>query len=127
MQENNHRQNDRDSLFLQADIRLPDQPDIFRIKIRNLSSTGCMAESAILAEIGTKIEINIRNLGWVNGIVVWVIDTRFGIAFEDAIDPKVARQTIRISDDVDDKCVRRPMMVSAGPLDPAPTPRFRTI
>ncbi|MEY2944284.1 MAG: hypothetical protein RLY97_2298 [Pseudomonadota bacterium] len=126
MPESNHRQNDRDSLFLQANLRLPDQPDEYRVKIRNLSANGCMAESGITALVGTKIEIDIRNLGWIVGTVVWVIDSRMGIAFEDPIDPRVARQTIRITGDVDEMCVRRPMIVPASPVE-TPTPRFRTI
>ncbi len=126
MPNNNHRLNDRDSLFLQAKLRLPDQPDQYGIKIRNLSANGCMAESNITAVTGTKIEIDIRNLGWVLGNVVWVIDNRMGIAFEDPIDPLVARQTIRITGDVDEMCVRRPMIVPASPVE-TPTPRFRTL
>jgi hypothetical protein len=37
------------------------------------------------------LEIEIRNIGWVEGTVAWVQDDRFGIAFRHEIDSQVVR------------------------------------
>lgn len=84
----------RDSLFLMADIRLAGEDDVHRIKVRNLSKGGMMAEGGGSVERGAQLSINLRNIGWVDGVVAWVQDTRFGIAFASEIDPKLARAPV---------------------------------
>ena len=83
----------RDSLFVMAGLRLPGREREHRVKVRNLSAGGLMAESDLRVAIGTAVEIEVRNLGWVPGVVAWVQDNRFGIAFADEIDPLAARAT----------------------------------
>ncbi|MFN4135687.1 MAG: PilZ domain-containing protein [Novosphingobium sp.] len=89
--DNDHRQLGRDSLFLMAEVRLLDCDAEHRIKVRNLSAGGMMAEGAVKVQRGTRLEVNLRNIGWVEGVVAWVQDNRFGIAFVEEIDPKLAR------------------------------------
>ena len=91
MDESENRQIARDSLFVMADLRLPGSNEEHRIKVRNLSAGGMMGEGAVRVARGDQIEVNIRNIGWVEGSVAWVQDDRFGVAFHDEIDPKVAR------------------------------------
>ncbi|MBW8753073.1 MAG: PilZ domain-containing protein [Sphingomonadales bacterium] len=86
-----NRQIARDSLFVMADLRLSGSSEEHRIKVRNLSAGGMMGEGAIRVARGDEIEVNIRNIGWVEGSVAWVQDDRFGVAFRTEIDPKVAR------------------------------------
>ena len=86
-----NRQIARDSLFVMADLRLPDSQAEHRIKVRNLSAGGMMGEGALRVSRGDLVEVNIRNIGWVEGSVAWVQDDRFGVAFHEEIDPKVAR------------------------------------
>jgi len=81
----------RDSLFVMAGLRLPGRDREHRVKVRNLSSGGLMAEGDLRVAVGTAVEIEVRNLGWVAGAVAWVQDNRFGIAFAQEIDPLVAR------------------------------------
>lgn len=50
-----------------------------------------MAEGAVLAMRGLVVWVNLRNIGWVEGSIAWVQENRFGIAFRDEIDPKLAR------------------------------------
>jgi hypothetical protein len=38
----------------------------------------------------------LRNIGWVGGSVAWKQDDRFGIAFLEEIDPKVARAPVAV-------------------------------
>lgn len=88
------RQVDRDSLFLLAQLRVDGQDQSHRVKVRNLSAGGMMAEGDIKVMRGALVELELRNLGWVEGTVAWKQDNRFGIAFVDDIDPKLARDTI---------------------------------
>jgi PilZ domain len=91
MDEAEQRQLARDSLFVMADLRLDGSEGEHRVKVRNLSSGGMMAEGPLRVVRGGVIWVNIRNIGWVEGSIAWVQDSRFGIAFRDEIDPKVAR------------------------------------
>jgi hypothetical protein len=89
-----HRQLGRDSLFLMADLRLDGQDGEHRVRVRNLSAGGMMAEGAVRVVRGTTLNAHLRHIGWVEGVVAWVQDNRFGIAFAEQIDPKLARETV---------------------------------
>jgi hypothetical protein len=89
-----NRQIARDSLFVMADLRLRDSAAEHRIKVRNLSAGGMMGEGIVRVSRGDLVEVNIRNIGWVEGSIAWVQDDRFGVAFQDEIDPKVARAPV---------------------------------
>lgn len=88
------RQVDRDSLFLLAQLRVGGHESQYRVKVRNLSAGGMMAEGAVEVSRGEVVEVELRNIGWVKGSVAWRQDNRFGIAFLDEIDPKRARAPI---------------------------------
>jgi hypothetical protein len=85
------RQIARDSLFVMADLRLDGSADEHRIKVRNLSAGGMMGEGSVRVSRGALVWVEVRNIGWVEGSIAWVQDSRFGIAFHEEIDPKVAR------------------------------------
>ena len=82
----------RDSLFLSADITLPDGGDPVRVKVRNLSDGGMMAEARLPVERGTRLVIELRNIGSLRGSVAWTQDDRFGIVFDNEIDSKKVRE-----------------------------------
>lgn len=84
----------RDSLFLMATVRLAGEEAEHRVKVRNLSAGGMMAEGEVRVERGTPLTVDLRNVGRVEGAVAWVQDKRFGIAFSDEIDPKVVRAPV---------------------------------
>ena len=94
MGENEHRQIARDSLFVMAELRLDGVEGEQRVRVRNLSSGGLMAEGTFRVQRGQMVWINIRNVGWVEGSVAWVQDTRFGVAFREEIDPQVVRNPV---------------------------------
>jgi len=100
------RQVSRDSLMLSAEVAVEGAAQTARVRVRNLSAGGMMAEGDVAAKRGHKITVNLRNIGKVEGTVAWVQDNRFGIAFVDSIDPKLARAP-----------------VASGTRDPA-SPRF---
>ena len=101
----------RDSLFVMAGLRLPGRDRELRVKIRNLSPGGLMAEGDLRVALGMPVEVEIRNLGWVPGSVAWVQENRFGIAFAEEIDPLVARAPA--ATDSPEFLLRRPKVVSA--------------
>jgi hypothetical protein len=100
------RQVDRDSLLLIAQLRIDGDETEYRVKVRNLSAGGMMADGSVPVGRGALISIGLRNIGWIEGTVAWKQDERFGIAFLEDIDPKVARAP-----------------VATGAMD-VPTPRF---
>lgn len=106
MGNNEHRQIARDSLFVMAELRVDGLPGEHRVRVRNLSAGGMMAEGPLVVQRGQMITIKLRNLGWVEGSVAWVQDSRFGIAFRTEIDPKIARAPA-ISHDSDAELRRR--------------------
>lgn len=99
MNEGDNRQVERDSLFLMADLRVDGLEGEYRIKVRNLSAGGMMGEGPVRVVRGAIVDVNIRNVGWVEGSVAWVQDNRFGVAFRDDIDPKLARAPVGVGED----------------------------
>jgi hypothetical protein len=85
------RQVNRDSLFLLAQVRVDGQDVDYRVKVRNLSAGGMMAEGMAKVMRGSLVMVELRNIGWVEGSVAWKQGDRFGIAFVDEIDPVVVR------------------------------------
>jgi hypothetical protein len=100
MDDNRHL--NRDSLFLMADMRVDGEDAEHRIKVRNLSAGGMMGEGRVRVARGKGVAVNIRNIGWVEGTVAWVQDERFGVAFIDEIDPKLARAPLATESHHDD-------------------------
>lgn len=99
----------RDSLFVMAELRVDGFDQEHRIKMRNLSPRGMMGEGTVRVTRGMIVHVNIRNIGWIEGSVAWVQDERFGVAFSEEIDPKVARTPVRAPDAL----VRRPALHDA--------------
>ena len=85
---------DRDSLFLLAQLRVDGDKTEYRVKVRNLSAGGMMAEGDVLVTRGSRVYVELRNIGWIEGSVAWRQENRFGIAFVDEIDPKKAREPV---------------------------------
>lgn len=111
-----HRQLARDSLFLMAEVRLVGSEAQYRVKVRNLSAGGMMAEGPMTVQRGSQIEVNLRNIGWVQGVVAWIQDNRFGIALINEIDPKLARAPL-VSGEGTPRFVKPPISFHGnGPL-----------
>jgi len=106
-----NRQIARDSLFVMADLRIIGADGEHRIKMRNLSAGGMMGEGPVQVSRGAAVSVNIRNIGWVDGTVAWVHQSRFGIAFRDEIDPAIVRMPVK---DTGDDALFAPRTVSTG-------------
>jgi hypothetical protein len=85
----------RDSLFLLADIRIERSAQTHRVRVRNLSDGGMMGEGHLRVQRGNRLEIDLRNVGMVEGTVAWVHDNRFGVAFDEEIDSQKARRPLQ--------------------------------
>lgn len=84
----------RDSLFLLADLTFEGHTETQRVKVRNLSTGGLMGESDLQIEAGARLSVELRNIGKIDGTVAWVQGRRFGVAFEQEVDPKLARSQV---------------------------------
>jgi len=120
MAEVDNRQIARDSLFVLVELRIDGEQTLHRVKMRNLSVGGMMAEGAVLAMRGLVVWVNLRNIGWVEGSIAWVQESRFGIAFREEIDPKLARAPQATKAANDGLLIHRPNAAlaarSEGPL-----------
>lgn len=109
MGESEHRQIARDSLFVMADVRFDGVVGDHKVRVRNLSAGGLMAEGDFVPTRGQLVSIKIRNVGWTEGAVAWIEGSRFGIAFRDEIDPKVARAPVVASGEGAPRFTRPPL------------------
>jgi hypothetical protein len=112
------RQIDRDSLFLLAKVKVEgDAAGLeYRVKVRNLSAGGMMAEGHAKVARGARVDIELRNIGWVEGSVAWKQDDRFGIAFVEEIDPRLARANVPVGvPDIDTPRFVRPPLADQTP------------
>ena len=116
------RQLSRDSLFVMARIKV--DGDIsgaeHRVKVRNLSAAGMMAEGDVKVDRGALVSVELRNLGWVEGTVAWVQGNRFGIAFAGDVDHKRVRGPARPGEaDLDTPLLVRPPPVRHRRSEPS--------
>lgn len=115
----------RDSLFLLAAIRIEQGENQHRIRVRNLSDGGMMGEGSLPIRRGHRVEVELRNLGWVAGTVAWVQDSRFGIAFDDEVDSQAARRPVNEGSDQGSQIIK-PTWSNRAMLPPDPA-RLRKI
>lgn len=109
----------RDSLFLMAEVRLDGEEAKHRVKVRNLSAGGMMAEGGPSVLRGARVAVELRNIGWVEGTVAWVQENRFGIAFAKEIEPKLARSQVAAGGDLSSPRFTRPSSIQTAFGDPA--------
>ncbi len=88
----------RDSLFLTADLTIGEAGEPVRVKVRNLSDGGMMAEAPVTVERGMRLGIELRNIGRIKGSVAWTQDDRFGVVFDSEIDSKKVRGPVTEGD-----------------------------
>lgn len=82
----------RDSLFLQAEMIVAGWPDSLMVRVRNLSAGGLLAESLHEVPVGTSLRVVLPNIGAIKGRCVWLGENRFGVAFDREIDPQAVRR-----------------------------------
>ena len=100
------RLHDRASMLLIAEVRSPGAP-VQTAVVRNISATGLMVEMDEPLTRGDFVSLNLGNLGWTDGTVVWKVGRRFGVSFDEAIDPANVRRTIGTSPRVYERTLPR--------------------
>ncbi len=118
MNTNEPRQSRRDSLFLNAQLRIDGLDAVHRVKIRNLSARGLMAEGDVRVQRGAPVLVELRHIGWVEGTVAWKQDSRFGIAFLEEVDPLAARSPVADAQDYEGPRFARAQVTTPPVTDP---------
>ena len=116
----------RDSLFLMGDLRLEGDSVAHRVRVRNLSAGGMMAETDLRVLPGTRVTVELKNLPPVEGSVAWVQEHRFGVAFVEEIDPKAPRSPVNTGGDLATPRFVRPSTI-APPASQFEPKRLRNI
>ena len=80
------RSQSRESLFMFAEVQLGQHAQRYRVRVRNLSSSGMMAAGNLRVERGTLITVYLEGEEPLEGHIAWVHGDRFGIAFAAEID-----------------------------------------
>ncbi len=88
------RHENRDSLFLVAQFRVAGTRQAEQVRVRNLSAGGLMAEVSSPIVQGTAVEMEVRGIGWITGKIAWYAAGRVGVAFDQMIDPSLARKPV---------------------------------
>src|SRR3546814_18970954 len=87
----------RDSLFLLTSVSSPDGHARGKVRVRNLSAKGLMADCPFPIIEGEAVILNVRGVGPVSGAVVWINGDKIGVAFDNPIDPASARMPVSSS------------------------------
>ncbi|MDP3677053.1 MAG: PilZ domain-containing protein [Novosphingobium sp.] len=79
----------RSRVFMRANMRVRGSTLEHPLSIKDISSTGLKARLEVSLFPGTHVEIDLRNIGWVAGEVVWV-DSQgvVGVRFSVVIQPE---------------------------------------
>ncbi|MBV7265804.1 PilZ domain-containing protein [Erythrobacter ani] len=85
------RNSPREDFCLLASIRVEKDDHCHQVRVHNLSDGGMMGEGNLHVKRGNRLEIEMQNIGKVDGSVAWVQDDRFGIAFHNEVDSQLAR------------------------------------
>lgn len=91
------RESKRDSLFLLTALCLPDGREVCKLRVRNLSAKGLMADCPEAVEKAQHVIIDLRGIGPVGGTIIWTTGERIGIAFDQPINPAKARISLKRS------------------------------
>ncbi|ARS27097.1 PilZ domain-containing protein [Sphingomonas sp. KC8] len=88
------RKEPRDSLFLQAAVTLGEAGPLL-LRVRNLSAGGMMVDCDQDCAKGDPVVAELRGIGRARGRIAWRASGRIGIAFDDPVDPLLARVPVK--------------------------------
>lgn len=86
----------RDSMLIQAPLHRVEAAarGEIKLRIRNLSAGGLMADCSEPLAGGEQVVLDVRNIGEITGRVVWCKGGHVGVAFDAPIDPHQARKPV---------------------------------
>jgi hypothetical protein len=82
----------RDSFFLLTMLHDAEGREIGQARVRNLSSTGMLADCTASVRMGMRLTFDLRGIGAISGEVMRVEKGRIGVRFDTEIDPNLARR-----------------------------------
>lgn len=85
------REKTRDSIFLTAIVVFDGTSNPQTVHVRNVSAGGMMIDVGVAREKGLGVTVALKNIGEIRGRVVWSTASRIGIAFDQEINPHLAR------------------------------------
>jgi hypothetical protein len=88
------REESRESIFLGAQVQYAGESAAQPARVRNISAGGMMIDTAKPHPKGQLVTVTLKSIGEVSGKVAWSTATRIGIAFDEQIDPLVARTPV---------------------------------
>ncbi len=80
------RSRSRESLFMFAEVQVGQRAHRYRVRVRNLSSSGMMGAGNLRIERGMQLTVFLEGEEPIDGHVAWVQADRFGVAFTEDID-----------------------------------------
>jgi hypothetical protein len=85
----------RRRVLMRAAIRLQGQEASYALKVRDISSTGLKAHADVNVFVGSIVEVQLPNLGWIPAEVVRADgDLGVGVRFERVIEPEATQTTV---------------------------------
>lgn len=90
-----NRGNERDSTFLNANVRFGEGTPPVVSRVRNISPGGTMVDTTRVYPRGLAVIVEVKGVGEVPGRIAWSSASRAGIAFDEQIDPMAARVKFR--------------------------------
>jgi hypothetical protein len=90
-----HRSAARRRVLMRCTIRMRGQTGEWPVIVKDISSTGMKATAGVNLFAGTKIEVNLPNIGWMPGEVVRLDgENAIGIRFAAIIDPEQTQTNV---------------------------------
>ena len=84
---NEQRVAPRRHVLMRASMRIPGSDQVFAVTIKDISSTGLRARTAVSVFPGAKVEIELPNIGCIGGQVVRTEEGLIAVRFAAIIDP----------------------------------------
>ena len=88
------REKSRESIFLGAQIVIEGARVPISARVRNISPGGMMVDAQRIYDKGLAVTATIKGIGDVTGRIAWSTSNRCGIAFDELVDPLLARQPV---------------------------------
>jgi hypothetical protein len=88
----------RQSVLLTTTIEAPELDGPISARVRNVSASGTLVETARPLPLGLKVALALRGVGDVTGVVVWATDSRAGIKFNMPINPEACKKPVSQGD-----------------------------
>lgn len=84
----------RNRVLMGASLRIRGGRDVYPINVKDISSTGLRAAAAVPMFVGALVEVDLQNIGWVPGQVVWANRGQIGVNFAAVIEPERTRTKV---------------------------------